>query len=68
MEKQNKKAKFTSDDMSKLLDSLYQQACNGIKSVSPPLEKFAGDYLKKNPDPKIAAKKRGHPQHVVPLS
>lgn len=57
MKKQNEKARFTSDDMLKLLDSLYLKACRGIKTVSPPIEKFAEDYLKKDADPKIAAKK-----------
>ena len=51
------KSVVSTDDMLKLLDVLYQRSCSGIKAVSLPIDKFADDYLKKDSDPKVAAKK-----------
>lgn len=39
-----------------MLDTCYDKSLNGIKKVSPPIEQFAEDYLKKEPDKKKAAK------------
>lgn len=39
-----------------LLDTCYQKSISGIQKISPPIEQFAGDYLKKEPDPAKAAK------------
>ena len=39
-----------------LLDACYQKSINGISKISPPIDQFADDYLKKNPDPAKAAK------------
>ena len=45
------------EDVMSLLDRLYEQAVNGIQKVSPPIENLAADYLGKNPDVEVAAKK-----------
>lgn len=45
------------EDVMSLLDRLYEQAVNGIQKVSPPIENLAADYLEKNPDVEVAAKK-----------
>lgn len=54
----NKKAKnvMSESDMMTLLDGLYSKSIHGIGKVSPPIEQFAEDYLKKNPDKSKAAK------------
>lgn len=48
---------INSNDVLKALDSAYVSAKNGIKHISPPIEKLADDYLKNNPDVPTAAKK-----------
>lgn len=54
-EKQEKKI-INEADMMKLLDGLYNKSIEGIGKVSPPIEKFAEDYLKKQTDREKAAK------------
>lgn len=49
--------KLDQEGVMRLLDKLYEQATQGIAMVSPPIEKTAGDYLRKNPDIDTAAKK-----------
>ena len=41
----------------KILDQCYEKCLNGVSNVSPPIDKFAEDYLSKNPQPYIAAEK-----------
>ena len=48
---------FTQEQILKLLDELYEKSINGISRVSPPIEEFAKNYLDKDPDNQIAAKK-----------
>lgn len=55
-ETEKKKKIFTQEDVMKMLDTCYEKSKYGISKVSPPVEQFAEDYLKKNEDPKIAAK------------
>lgn len=55
-QKKEKKKPITQEDMLKALDACYDKSLNGIKRVSPPVSQFAEDYLKKNPDPKKAAR------------
>lgn len=45
------------DDILKILDGIYVNVLNGIEMVSPTVEDFAKDYLTKEPEPSIAAKK-----------
>lgn len=51
------KSIISEQDISKLLDGLYGNVLNGLGKVSPPVDEFANDYLSKENDPKIAAKK-----------
>lgn len=53
--KETKKRKISSEDALKILDSLYTKACDGIPHVSPTIEEFANDYLKKNPSKYVAS-------------
>lgn len=39
-----------------VLSKLYDQSIEGVAKVSPPIDKLAGDYLKKNKDAESAAK------------
>lgn len=39
-----------------MLDTSYDKSLHGINKVSPPIEQFANDYLKKEPDKQKAAK------------
>ena len=48
--------KITSDDITSLLDILYQKSINGIEYVSPDIETFANDYLCKYSTVESAAK------------
>ena len=51
------KSIISEQDISKLLDGLYGNVLNGLGKASPPVDEFANDYLSKENDPKIAAKK-----------
>ena len=53
---ESRKGAFSQEDIMKLLDGLYAQVLNGIHHVSPPVEKMADDYLKKNDDYSTAIK------------
>ena len=55
-EKKEKKKLVTQDDIMKMLDTCYDKSIHGINKVSPPIELFAEDYLKKEKDEKKAAK------------
>jgi len=56
-EKKSKaKKKLTQEDIIKVLNTCYEKSLSGIKVVSPPIDKFADDYLKKHKDPEKAAK------------
>lgn len=48
---------MTEEGVMTLLDQCYDKCLNGIPLVSPPINKFAEDYLKRDPQPYIAAKK-----------
>lgn len=48
---------ITQEDMMKILDGLYTNVLNGLGKASPSVEEFANDYLAKNNEPNIAAKK-----------
>ena len=47
---------LTSNDFLKILDSMYEKAVDGIEHISPPINKFADDYLKKYSNKQYAAK------------
>lgn len=47
---------ITEEDIIKILDSLYNNAINGLGKVSPSIEDFAKDYLDKEKNASIAAK------------
>ncbi len=52
-----KKEKFISqEDIFKMLNNCYQKTLNGINKISPPIEKFANDYLEKTGDKEKAVK------------
>lgn len=55
MEKRKNKL-MTQKDIMKMLDTCYEKSINGINMISPPIEQFADDYLKKEKDNKKAAK------------
>lgn len=55
MEKRKNKL-MTQKDIMKMLDTCYEKSKNGINKISPPIEQFAYDYLKKEKDNKKAAK------------
>lgn len=43
-------------DIESILNSIYDQAVNGVGKVSPSVEKLASDYVKKHPNKQEAAK------------
>lgn len=47
---------ITQADVMKMLDTCYDKALHGINKVSPPIEQFANEYIKKAKDPQKAAK------------
>lgn len=47
---------ITQTDVMKMLDTCYDKALHGINKVSPPIEQFANDYVRKEKDPQKAAK------------
>lgn len=51
-----KKPVLTQEDIMNLLDQIYQKCLDGIPKVSLPIERFADDYLRKEPNPRRAAK------------
>ncbi len=53
---EDKKKLITYDDVMKMLNTCYDKSLHGINKVSPPINEFANDYLKKEPDNKKAAK------------
>jgi hypothetical protein len=50
-----KKNLITQEEIMKVLDSCYEKSLHGIRQVSPPIDQFADDYLKREPDAKKAA-------------
>lgn len=50
MNDKEKKKTISQEDIFKILNTCYDKALNGINKVSPPIEEFAEDYLKKEPD------------------
>lgn len=48
---------ITQDDMVKILDGVYDNVLSGLGKASPSVEDFAKDYLIKEKNPSIAAKK-----------
>jgi hypothetical protein len=54
--KSRTKKKLTQEDILKFLDTCYEKSLSGIKVVSPPIDKFADEYIKKHKDPEKAAK------------
>lgn len=55
-DKKEKKKLVTQEDIMKMLDTCYDKSLHGINKVSPPIEQFANDYLKKEQDKKKATK------------
>ncbi len=53
---EDKKKLITYDDIMKVLNTCYDKSVHGINKVSPPIDEFANDYLKKEPDEQKAAK------------
>ena len=51
------KSPLTSSGILNVLNEIYIKINQGVGSVIPPVEKFANDYLSKEPDPKKAAEK-----------
>lgn len=47
---------ITQADVMKMLDTCYDKALHGIIKVSPPIEQFANEYVRKAKDPQKAAK------------
>ena len=47
---------ITQADVMKMLDTCYDKALHGINKVSPPIEQFANEYVRKAKDPQKAAK------------
>lgn len=47
---------ISQEDIFKMLNACYDRVLNGISKVSPPIEDFAEDYLKKEPDREKAVK------------
>lgn len=54
-EKKKKKI-FSQEEIMKMLDNCYQKAIDGIPKVSPPIDRFADNYLQKHPASQEAAK------------
>ncbi len=48
---------ITQEDMVKILDGVYDNVINGLGKASPSVEEFAKDYLEKEKEPSVAAKK-----------
>lgn len=48
---------ITQEDMVKILDGVYENVLNGLGKASPSVKDFADDYLGKDKEPNIAAKK-----------
>ena len=48
---------ITQEDFMNLLDTCYCKAIGGINHISPPIEKMAQDYLRRDEDIQTAAKK-----------
>jgi len=48
---------ITQDDIVKILDGVYENVLNGLGKASPSVKDFADDYLVKEKEPSIAAKK-----------
>lgn len=55
-DKKNKMQLISPGDVMKMLDTCYEKSIQGINKVSPPIEQFANDYLKREPDNSKAAK------------
>ena len=53
---EEKKKLITQEDIMKVLDSCYEKSLQGINKISPSIEQFAEDYLKKENDKEKAAK------------
>ena len=53
---EEKKKIVTQEDIMRVLDSCYEKSLQGINKVSPSIEQFAEDYLKKENDKEKAAK------------
>ncbi len=51
------KGSITSDGILKALNQIYMKVNKGAGNVIPPIEKFADDYLAKEPDPRKAAQR-----------
>lgn len=56
MEEKKKSKIISQEDIFKMLNTCYEKSLNGISKVSPPIEDFANDYLKKKKDKEKAAK------------
>jgi hypothetical protein len=52
----NKNKIATQEDIMKMLDVCYDKTLHGINRLSPPIEQFAADYLKKGKNEKESAK------------
>jgi hypothetical protein len=46
----------TQEDIMKMLDVCYDKALHGINRLSPPIEQFASDYIKKRKNEKESVK------------
>ena len=47
---------ISQEDVFKMLNTCYEKTLNGINKISPPIEKFANDYLEKDGDKEKAVK------------
>lgn len=56
MEGKKKSKIISQEDIFKMLNACYEKSLNGINKVSPKIEDFANDYLKKEKDKKKAVK------------
>ena len=56
---------ITQADVMKMLDTCYDKALHGINKVSPPIEQFANEYVRKAKDPQKAAKKSNCKMHYI---
>ncbi len=56
MEEKKKSKIISQEDIFKMLNACYEKSLNGINKVSPPIEDFANDYLKKEKDKEKAVK------------
>lgn len=55
--KEKVKKALTQEEIMKALDVCYHKAIDGIEHISPPIEQLAKNYLDKNPNESIAAKR-----------